>query len=74
MSGGIPNMRCLRSGATNPTAAPQNGPQMNPQSSAGMCMGDRAYPICGICIVRNGSTIARARHIAARVSVLMSFF
>lgn len=65
-------MSILRSGETNPTTAPYCHPQRNPQRSAGMCMGQSIEPICGICPVRNGSTIARARHSAEYVSFLIN--
>ena len=47
-----------------PTASPQPQPQTNPQSRAGMCIGQSMEPICGICPVRKGRTSAMARYSA----------
>ena len=62
--GGIPNRANRSSGATAPTAMAHQGPQRKPASRTGICMGLRALPIWGICPVRKGSTMHRARHTA----------
>jgi hypothetical protein len=40
-----------------------------PQRNAGMCIGERSAPTCGICPVRKGRTSASARNIAENVSL-----
>ena len=60
----------LAVGAAAPTARAYTGPHRKPHSSTGRCMGDRALPICGICPVRKGSTMHRARQTALIISCI----
>ena len=48
---------------------------MKPQSSTGICIGDKALPIWGICPVRKGNAMHKARQRAAFTTFLtFSFF
>ena len=52
------------SGRTKPTTPPYCQPQISPHSRTGRCMGSSMLPTWGICPVKKGRTIPRARNMA----------
>jgi len=68
--GGIAKIKKRRIGAISPTASAHHGPQKNPHSITGICIGQRAFPICGTCPVTKGNTSASAKNIADKIIFL----
>jgi hypothetical protein len=68
------NIKLLNGAEIKPNINPYGHPHMNPIKSTGICIGKSILPICGICPVRNGSTIANASPKAVITSFLVDIF